>query len=121
MQQGLSFHSMLLVADRAGAVPEKAELAPPSGTKPGAPQMPVEAEEAIELKGQSALWLSITGIIAFLLGFLAIGWILAFAGFITAGTQLISPERGRYWPARLALSLSLFFVISLLGFILYYG
>jgi hypothetical protein len=83
--------------------------------------IPDELEEGIELKGQSALWLSITGIIAFLLGFFAIGWILAFAGFITAGTQLISPERGRYWPARVALSLSLFFVISLLGFILYYG
>ena len=95
MQQGLSFHSMLLVAEQAPSTREKAELAPPSGTKPGVPKMAIEVEEAIELKGQSALWLSITGIIAFLLGFFAIGWILAFAGFITAGTQLISPERGR--------------------------
>lgn len=55
------------------------------------------------------------------MGFFAIGWILAFTGFISAGMQLMAPERGRYWPARLALSLSLVFVLSLLGFIFYYG
>ncbi|MEQ8705042.1 MAG: hypothetical protein RIC19_14045 [Phaeodactylibacter sp.] len=121
MQQGLSFHSMLLAAEQARPVHEHANLAPPSGIQPGAPSILNDTPEDLELKGQAALWLSATGVLAFLLGFFAIGWILAFSGFIAAGTQLIAPERGRYWPARLALSLSMVFVFGLLGFILYYG
>lgn len=121
MQQGLSFYSMLLAADQAQPAPEKAELAPRSGVQPGAPVQTNDVPEALELRGKSALWLSATGVIAFLLGFFAIGWILAFTGFIAAGTQLVAPKRGRYWPARLAISLSLVFVFGLLSFILYYG
>jgi len=121
MQQGLSFHSMLLAAEQTQPVREKAELAPSSGAQPGPPVQAPDITDSPELKGQASLWLSAAGIIAFLMGFFAIGWILAFTGFIAAGTQLLSSERGRYWPAHIALSLSLVFVIGLLGFILYYG
>ncbi|NRA51811.1 MAG: hypothetical protein HRU12_22020 [Phaeodactylibacter sp.] len=122
MQQGLSFHSILLATDQLKPKEQdKAEMAPPSGIQPGAPSAVPEPAEAPELKGRTALLLSTTGIIAFLMGYFAIGWILAFAGFIAAGTQILAAERGRYWPAQLALTLTTVFVISLLGFILYYS
>lgn len=74
-----------------------------------------------ELKGQAALGSAVVGIIAFLLGFFAVGWILAFGSFIAAGTHLLNPDRGHYWPARVAMGLSLAFVLGLLGFLFYFG
>ena len=54
-------------------------------------------------------------------GFLAIAWMLSFVGFIAASMVLMDQSRGHYWPARLALLLSLMFVFGLVGFVLIYS
>lgn len=101
----------------------EAEAAPPSGKRPAASEPPFELPSSSEreLRGQTALGTSLVGLLAFALGFLAIGWMLSFVGFIAASLVLMDHSRGRYWPARLALCLSLIFVVSLLAFALVYG
>jgi hypothetical protein len=100
-----------------------AEPAPPSGERPQANQAPFTLPDnsVLELRGQAALGASVLGFAAFLLGFLAIGWMLSFVGFIAASLVLMDRARGRYWPARLALGISLVFVFGLLAFAMMYG
>ncbi|NBC08951.1 MAG: hypothetical protein GVY26_17300 [Bacteroidetes bacterium] len=101
----------------------EAEAAPPSGEQPTANEQPFElpGSSERELRGQAALGASLVGLLAFTLGFLAVGWILSFVGFIAASLVLMDHSRGRYWPAHLALCLSLIFVVGLLAFALIYG
>ncbi|HKK78048.1 MAG TPA: hypothetical protein VJ933_00410 [Phaeodactylibacter sp.] len=101
----------------------EAEAAPPSGERPTASEQAFElpGSSERELRGQTALGASLVGLLTFTLGFLAIGWMLSFVGFIAASLVLMDHSRGRYWPARLALSLSLVFVVGLLAFALIYG
>ncbi len=83
--------------------------------------MEIPALEECELRGRAALGVSVVALAAFLMGFLAIAWMLSFVGFIAASMVLMDQSRGHYWPARLALLLSLMFVFGLVGFVLIYS
>ena len=113
-------HLMLMPAEQDIA---HAEPAPPSGERPQANKAPFNLPDSsmLELRGQAALGASVVGLAAFLLGFLAVGWMLSFVSFIASSLVLTDKARGRYWPARLALGISLVFVSGLLAFAVLYG
>jgi hypothetical protein len=124
MKPGLISTMTFLLATTGASAKEDtaAGPAPAAGPRPSENQAkPMPVPDDCELRGQAALGLSVVGLAAFLLGFLAIGWMLSFVSFIAAGMVLLDRSRGRYWPARLALGLSMIFVLGLLAFVMIYS